>query len=434
MRWWAAVELVERILQEGARLADEVEVYLSSGSSIAARLQRREIHYAAGSRHQGLSIRVIHKGCIGASGTQNPDQWRECLGAAVAGAKLATSQPWNGLPDPADLDQVPLNFDPDLRPEPESTRELLLGMIEGTAAYPVEITSGSAEISVYSEILANSHGLNYTSRGSNVSAAIETIREQSTGYEFDNSWKSDLDPLMIGEKAAELASTSTGGKEIATGEYDVVLSPLAFSQLLGAVFIPALSGRNVHAGRSRLANLLGQQVTDPGLSILDDPFHQRGLSATRWDAEGTPTDVLPYVKEGVLQMFAYDIKNGSRYGKKSTGSAVRAGPGGAPSIGTHNIRLEGPRTGVLEGRAIFVHDVVGAHTANPLTGDFSVELSNASVFEGGVREYPIRKAMLSGNVFSMLEEIGGLSRQERVIGSFILPDIRLKNQRIIGNE
>jgi len=78
-------------------------------------------------------------------------------------------------------------------------------------------------------------------------------------------------------------------------------------------------------------------------------------------------------------------------------------------------------------------DVIGAHTANPLTGDFSVELANAYLCRGGTPEYPVRKAMLSGNVFEMLREIEGLSREEKVMGCCVLPSIRLKDQKIIGN-
>ena len=34
-------------------------------------------------------------------------------------------------------------------------------------------------------------------------------------------------------------------------------------------------------------------------------------------------------------------------------------------------------------RVVYIHNVVGAHTANPMSGEFSVELSNAFWMEGG---------------------------------------------------
>jgi Predicted Zn-dependent proteases and their inactivated homologs len=92
---------------------------------------------------------------------------------------------------------------------------------------------------------------------------------------------------------------------------------------------------------------------------------------------------------------------------------------------------DGKRISVCEERAIYVHDVVGAHTANPMSGDFSVELSNPFMVDGGSFEYPVRKAMLSGNVFDMLKEIGGLGKDDRCLGTSILPSIRLNKQQII---
>jgi len=239
-------------------------------------------------------------------------------------------------------------------------------------------------------------------------------------------------PREVGEKAAFLAYHSQDGKDIPSGTHDLVLSPIAFAQFLGAVLMPALNGRNVHAGRSRLAGEMGRQVMDERVSLSDDPNHPRGLGSTAWDAEGVPASRLDFIKDGVLRSFAYDLKTAYRYGKASTGSAVRSGFGGAPSIGHHNLTLTGERGGVTEGRVLYAHDVVGAHTANPMSGDFSVELSNTCWMEDGSPGEPVRTAMFAGNAFDMLRSIGGLGDDDRVIGSMILPSVRLNGQRIVG--
>lgn len=425
--------IIEDILREGEKKADEVEVFLSTGRTVSARLKRREISCAAGSEHRVLTIRVISKGRIGVSSTGNPERWEECLKAALKSSALATPLEWGGLPGPLRERKGTLNYDGSLVPEPGRVRELIAGMVEGASDYPVEIVSGSAQVSQYRSTLANSGGLYCEERESAVSAGLEAIREQSTGYEYVASWKMDFDPVSIGEKAAYLAATSHGGRDIPTRNYDIVLSPDALGQLLGNVFLPALSGRNVHTGRSRLAGHLGEEICDRSLSLADDPFHPRGLGSCLWDAEGTPTRRLPLVEEGILRSFAYDLKTAYQFGAETTGSAVRSGPGGV-TVGFHCITVDGPRRDILEGDALWVHDVVGGHTANPLTGDFSVELANAYYTRDGTHEFPVRKAMLAGNVFEMLRGTGGLSAEEKVVGCCVLPSIRLKNQRIIGNE
>ena len=81
---------------------------------------------------------------------------------------------------------------------------------------------------------------------------------------------------------------------------------------------------------------------------------------------------------------------------------------------------------------MFVHNVVGAHTANPMSGEFSVELSNAFWMKDGEFQKPVRSAMLSGNVFDMHRSISGLSKESRSVGSLVLPSIKINNLHIIG--
>jgi PmbA protein len=166
--------------------------------------------------------------------------------------------------------------------------------------------------------------------------------------------------------------------------------------------------------------------------MYDDPLLPRANGSVRWDAEGTPTRRVDFIRDGVLKTFAYDLKTAYRYGKTSTGSAVRGGFGGLPAIGHHNFIVDGKREDVTDERVVYVHNVVGAHTANPMSGEFSVEISNAFWMENGEFQNSIRSAMFSGNVFDLHKDIAGLSRESRAIGSLILPSIKINKQHIIG--
>jgi len=432
MRWWVAVAFIDRILREGARQADEVEIFYATGIAVSAELKRRNVNIATRSEECGLGIRTIDNGRIGSSTTHNPKRWRECLDAAIASGRLATPHRWDGLPKPAHPGTDLLCYDPSLTVDPPTAYGLLERMVEGSGEHNAEVTSGSATLSSITETIANSNGVHYNNRLTGVSISLEAICEQSTGSEFAQSCFFDVDPYAVGERAGFLASHSAGGSNIPSGEYDILLSPIAYAELLGAAFIPALSGRNVHAGRSCLANHLGETVADEKISMYDDPFRHKGLGSTVWDAEGTPTRRIDFVREGVLESFAYDLRTAYRYGKESTASAIRGGSNGGTAIGHHNFIVDGPRTDVADERAVYVHGVIGAHTANPMSGDFSVEISNAFMMESGEFGTPILSAMLAGNVFTMHKAIGGLSREVRQIGSLVLPSIRLQKQRVIG--
>ena len=432
-RWWVAVEWIEALIKEGAKRVREIEVFYVEGTSVSADLKKKKVSLATSSADCGLCIRTIDKGKIGASSTNNPEQWRECLDAAVASGRLATSQKWNGLPGPNPLPDADLSFDPSMTIEPENARELLQKMLEGAAEHPAEVMAGSASLSREQVTFANTHGIRYSTRHTGISVSLEAISGQSTGSEFDHACCADMvDPVRVGERAAFFASHSVDGKDIPTGEYDIILSPIAYADLLSNVFVPALSGRNVHMGRSKLADRIGDAVTVSGLCMYDDPHRGKANGSAWWDAEGTPTGRIDYVKDGVLCAFAYDLKTAYRFGKTATGNAVRGGYGGLPTIGHHNFVVDGRREDIANERAVYVHSVVGAHTANPMSGDFSVEIANPFWMEDGAFSAPIRSAMLSGNVFDMHTHITGLSKESRAIGTYILPSVRIDKQRIIG--
>jgi len=425
-------DLIDRILRAGEREADEVEVFYARGESIGTEIKKGILGTAEESEAWSMAVRTVKDGRIGSSSTSDPDRWKECLDAALASGRLATPQQWGGFPKPAGITSSASAADQDLVVTVEDAAAMVGELLAGAAEYPVEVVGGGANLARTYLMVANTSGVLYGMDRTVAAVSLETIREQSTGYEFDASpFRAEIDPRSVGEQAASLAARSLGGRDVETGRYDVVLSPIAAASILGQVLLPALSGRNVKAGRSFLADKVGEQVLDESLSVYDDPFAP-GLGSTTWDAEGVPTRRLVFVEQGVLQQFAYDLKTGYRYGEGSTGSAVRSG-GEGPGIGFHNLFVDGPRDKEPgDERAVWIHDVVGAHTANPFSGDFSVEISNPFWMEGGDLVEPIRTAMFSGNVFEMLRDIGVLGKDTRRVGRLTIPSIRLNNQQIIG--
>ena len=424
--------LIEKVLQEGERRADEVEAFCIRGRSVSAGIKKGILGTAEESESWSMTIRTIKDGRIGFSSTGDPDRWMECLDAALASGRIATAQEWGGLPVPDVAMFSAPSADLDLAVDIGNAAGMVEDLLAGAAEHPVDIIGGGVDLGRSHRELANTNGVAYSMERTIAAASLEAIREQSTGYEFDASpFLADIDPRAVGEAAASLAYRSLGGDRVDTGRYDVILSPIAAASLIGNILIPALSGRNVKAGRSFLADKLGDRVFDETLRVYDDP-HSPGRGSTAWDGDGVPTENLVFVDQGVLERFAYDLRTGYRYGEESTGSAVREGAG-EPGIGVHNLVIDGLRRSDMGyGRAISVHSVVGAHTANPFSGDFSVEISNPFWIEDGEATRPLRTAMLAGNVFEMLREIEGFGMDDRRIGRLTLPSIRLNNQQIIG--
>ena len=147
MRWLVAVAWIDQLIREAEKTVDEVEVFYVKGIAVSAELKQKKVNLATSSKDCGLGIRIIHDGKIGSSGTNDPDQWRICLRAAIASGKLATPQTWEGLPSPITLPQKSLSYDASLEVKPAVVIDLIEKMLAGAAEHPAEVTSGSASVS-----------------------------------------------------------------------------------------------------------------------------------------------------------------------------------------------------------------------------------------------------------------------------------------------
>ena len=123
---------------------------------------------------------------------------------------------------------------------------------------------------------------------------------------------------------------------------------------------------------------------------------------------------------------------------QTTGSASRGGYQSPPGVGCGNLLLQTSqkthsRDSLIEemDEGYIVHSVMGAHTANPTSGDFSVTTSMVLRVEQGEIIGALKQAGLSGNIGKAL--VGELLLGDEVrchgsysSGSMYLPDVLLK--------
>ncbi|NLA30286.1 MAG: TldD/PmbA family protein, partial [Methanomicrobiales archaeon] len=232
--------LIEKVLQEGERRADEVEAFCIRGRSVSAGIKKGILGTAEESESWSMTIRTIKDGRIGFSSTGDPDRWMECLDAALASGRIATAQEWGGLPVPDVAMFSAPSADLDLAVDIGNAAGMVEDLLAGAAEHPVDIIGGGVDLGRSHRELANTNGVAYSMERTIAAASLEAIREQSTGYEFDASpFLADIDPRAVGEAAASLAYRSLGGDRVDTGRYDVILSPIAAASLIGNILIPA---------------------------------------------------------------------------------------------------------------------------------------------------------------------------------------------------
>jgi PmbA protein len=195
----------------------------------------------------------------------------------------------------------------------------------------------------------------------------------------------------------------------------VILTPEGASVLLLTLRL-ALDGKNVLLGASPLAERVGEQIADTRLSLTDHPLLDWGPRSSRYDGEGVPRQVTPLIQEGVLMGYLYDLDTAGRAGTESTGH----GPNREPT----NMVIEAGDTpyqemvrGIDEG--LLVHRVMGLGQGNPISGEFSVNVSLGYKIEGGEIVGRVKDVMLAGNAYDALKDIAAIGdRAEWVSGWF----------------
>ena len=199
-------------------------------------------------------------------------------------------------------------------------------------------------------------------------------------------------------------------------------------------FISAFNGENVLRGRSILQGKIGSQITNPTLSIIDNPLLEKGMYTAKCDGEGSVSRQTNLVKDGVLSSFIYDIYTATKAGVETTSNGLRGSYLSTPMISPTNLEFRFSEMRDLSeiDKGVLTTSVLGAHTANPITGDFSVEASNAFKIENGELTEPISKAMVSGNIFEIMKSVEGLNSEVKQYGSFILPKLLVHDLRVVG--
>jgi len=421
--------------------ADEVEVFGLSARSIHVDIQLDKIDLARETHTRGLGIKAIVGGAIGFSSTNMPLYIENAARAAVSSAKVRASDPeWSGLARGSTYKKIARIFDPRIASiDIDTCIDLSTSMIEGAVSVEAAIpTTGKFTCSSSDYLILNTSGVEVKEKTTRIDGYMECRSGEGSGlanaYEFDISRNLDIDFYHIGEEAARQAAASVNGVGIDTCETEVLLKPSAIADILESTLLSSLSADNVQKGRSALIGKLGDQLTVEGLDIVDDGMLEGGIGSAQSDDEGTPSRKNHIIRNGKLCTYLYDTYTAGKAGVGSTGNASRNSYAQTTSIDIRNMKLEFPPSDVIgeTSMGVLVGSVIGAHTANPISGDFSVEARNSFIIKDGEITSPIKSMMVTGNVFQLLQNINGAGRDVKVLGNIITPTIKVSGLKVVG--
>lgn len=291
------------------------------------------------------------------------------------------------------------------------------------------------EIAIYNNLgLALKYAGNYC--GGYALVVGQEKEDSQTGFGMQYKMKyGDFDPRKIGREAGEKAVRMLGAKTINSATMPVVLDPHTATSFLG-VLQSIFSGDAVLKGKSFLQGKEGKQVSSPLVTIVDDGVMPGELGSSPFDGEGIPTSRTALIKDGMLQGFLHNSYTAQKMGVESTGNSVRSSYKSTPEVGITNFYIQQGSMTVSEllqdiTRGFYITDVMGMHTANPISGNFSVGASGFLIEQGQLTQ-PVKGVAIAGNLQEFLLNIDAAADDLTFFVGKGAPTLRLKKMNVSG--
>ncbi len=424
----AAGELLDRARQTLDRVeaagVDEAEVYLWLSRSHTA-MHTGRLRTAGSSDGSGASIRALDDGRVAfakTSGLRDTDLgW--VADQVLSSVQVAPDRShFTGFPEPAGKHKPPAKLHEELtQPDPD---QLIVSIEEAEAA-----ATATPSIDYFQAGLANhwglfavvnSQGVEVWDHHAHQSMILELRARRGDRRKIARSAVYDRAPLRVNHDLADIAGQAAAradsaiqAKHLETPVQTVILDVQAAAILLGHLK-PSFVGRAALEGRTAFSDRLGERVATEGLTLVDRPHGPGGCRQQRVDDEGTPTQEIALIEDGVLSNYVFDWSGALETDRRPTGHGYRPLMGryaSSPGPRIANLHVE-PGGWTLEemiadtDEAVLVRDaLMGDFTLNHTTGDFSCVAPLAFHVENGKITRPLVSTTVAGNLFDMLENI-----------------------------
>lgn len=427
----------------------EIVAYQSYGHQLD--IEAGKISLAAGGGEGGYGIRVVEGGRFGYAYLVDVESAESALKQAMDIARASPSVAGFVLPSVEDAPHVEGLFDQrilDLGPEDLLEQaDAILSEVASLNDQAV-VTGGGLGVGATASAILSSEGIESsgitTSHGIGVQVSIDANDELTSSYEGDSSRQLLAEVPSCVPSAVHWAQVTRGPIQVDTEPQDapVLMTSEGFSPLFSMVVPTALRGDRLVRDESFWSGKQDTKVLASDLSLVDDGRMVGGKSASSRDGEGVPTRRQVLVDSGRLigslwstRDAAQQVAEGRIEAAHTTGSAVRGGHQAPPGTGCKDFTMTSKNGGHSQDALLermndgyIVHSVMGAHTANPTSGDFSVTTSTILRVEGGQILGPVKQAGLSGNLAGALLDDVHLGDDVRIQGSYSsgsmhLPDV-----------
>lgn len=411
-----SLEILERALKLSK--ADQVEVRLQRENLNMTRFANSAIHQNLTKDNTTLTMRVVCGKKVGTAtiNSTSDSDLRRAVEKAESLARLQDDDPdFVSLPAPSAFITTQTYYPSTAACTPDQRAGAVAAIV--CCAAKAELKAYGAFSTEISELaVANSLGVRAYNQATTgyLRTVIMSDRHSGTGYADQLSRDiKDLDPEAVVGEAVERCRMSENARDLPTGEYEVVLTPYAVSDMVRFLGYLGFSASSLQEGRSFMAGKLDQSITGSNISIWDDALDPRTLNMP-FDAEGAAKRRVSLIENGVAKGVVYDSYAAHKEGKTSTGHARLRG--GMPSNmvmapGTSSIEemIKSTKRGVYITRFHYTHcpePVQVIMTGTTRDGTYYIE--------NGAIKYPIRNLRLTDSVLRVFSHVSLISTEQKL--------------------
>ena len=395
---------------------------------------------------RGLTVRLLKDGrqasasCVDFSEASA----RACWTSVFEGLAFSQPDPMITFPGKAAPPSARLEQDPEIFQRPGDEIKEILRQYEARAKardrrLSKVIRMGFAE-GAQEWALVNSCGASVSDKSTESSFGLEVLAEEGARAEVAGRYQMmrfgrDLAPEGLIDAVCEEALASLGATPVASGDVPVVFDPWVGNQFLELV-AQAVCADQVQRGKSFLGRPTGQAVASTLVTLVDDGLLEKGVASSHFDDEGTARRRTVPVQAGRFQALLYDATSARRDQTASTGNGGRPSfsrpPATSPSNFYMNPGAVSPKSLISSTpRGLLLQEVMGMHTADPISGDFSVGAQGRWI-ENGKLSRGVRGVTLAGNLKALLANIDAIGDDLTWYASTGTPTFRVSKLTIGG--
>lgn len=288
--------------------------------------------------------------------------------------------------------------------------------------------------------LYNSNGIHVEDKGTVYTAMVAAVAEEdgdsqiSWGYTASR-FLDELDLESLAKETAKTAISLLGAKPLKTGRMRILFSPYVAAEFLGT-FSSAFSGEALIKGKTFFKGMEGKQVASSSISIVDDGRLKLGVGTRSYDDEGVPTQETVLIEKGVFKGFLHNLYTAKKTNTNSTGNASRRGIKTLPSVSITNLYIQNGTQDIGSllkdfDEVFLITDIMGLHTADPISGNFSVGASGI-LYSKGEEVMGVRGVTIADNFLELLQKVIALGNDLKFYGNVGSPSILFEDVMVAG--